>query len=122
MLLLDKDSKRILKYIISQSKRGDFIVIMCDVPQNLSIKPKHVVEICKHLEEVNLIKAVYFSDTEVLEATLTHQGLVYLDLKRKEFFKSIFTPITITILTNLIIFALKWLLPHLKLLLAYFLQ
>lgn len=112
ILSLDKDAKRVLKYAISQTTNEIDVIPMYDVPETLNIKPRYFVEICKTLEKEEFLTAIYTSDLEVLQIVLTHKGITYLVEERKAIAKSIFTPISITIITNLIISGIKLLFPY----------
>ena len=115
-MTLDKTTKKVLKFIISNTTDSNEVVIMCDEPK-LNIKPRFVLEICEELYKLGYICCFNHTETEVLSVIATNKGLNHFKIRRKEIAQSIFTPVVITILTTTLLYLLQTILPQLLLLL-----
>ena len=121
--MLDKNSEKILKLIISESDSGKEKVLF--YPEDLcrydiDIPVDMVRDVLKKLDDNDYIRHLDTIDPAGI-ALLRSKGLTYFEMKNKEFIRSIVTPVTVSVIANLIIAALKWLWPLLMQWLASFL-
>lgn len=114
--MLDKTSEQILKLAISKynGSMEDEIEIL---PAETGLHYSELDAACSNLCKCKYIRSFVYSGWHSSKASfyLTHNGLHYFEMKKKNFFylciKSIWMPLTVSLLTNIIIYVTKWLLP-----------
>lgn len=115
-MLLDKNTKKVLRFIISHTTDKNEVVILCDEPK-LNINPRFILEICEDLYEMNYISYFKHTENEVLSVVATNKGLTHFEIRKKEIAQSIFTPVTVSILTTTLLYILQSAFPYILLLL-----
>ena len=114
--MLDKTSERILKLAISKYA-GDMEKDILIFPNESNLDYTELNSVCSNLCEFEYFKTYYNSlnNTKPAEIQLSHKGLHYFEMKKKNFFyiciKSVWMPLTVSLLANIIISVSKWLLP-----------
>ena len=114
--MLDKQSKKILKYVISKYS-GNMETDIPIIPEELDLDYTEVNAAC-----LNLYSLGYFSDftqsyfkNDTIKVLLSHNGLHYFEIQRKNIFficlKNIWMPITVSVITKAVITLIKYLLP-----------
>ena len=109
---LDKKAEKVLLFIISKYD-GNMDEDIYIYPSEINMPYSELDAAGVHLQQQGLLKWYAYSDHQSRAALtqLSHLGLHYFEIKRKERFGSFLTPVAVTVITNLIITALKWLLP-----------
>ena len=114
--MLDKQSEKVLKIAISNYD-GDTHKIIPIPPEDIGVYYSELNSLCSYLQEQGYISNFQSSTNPKFSVyfQLTHKGLHYFEQKKstnKQFIKnSVIVPISVTLLTNIIISLSKWLLP-----------
>lgn len=115
-MFLDKKSEKILSIVLS--KYGGNMDEDIDIfPNELEMDYSELNSACKSLKELGFLRFFIYSNfhTEPVCLRLSHKGLHYFEFKRAENLRllknSVFLPVIVTLLTQLIVFLLKLLLP-----------
>ena len=115
-MFLDKQSEKINELAISKynGKMDKYIELL---PNETGLHYSELDAACRNLNELGYIQSFMRSGSQDRAASfyLTHNGLHYFEYKRKNIFylclKSVWMPLTVSLLTNIIISVSKWLLP-----------
>ena len=114
--MLDKTSEKILKFAISKynGNMEDEIEIL---PAEAKLHYSELDAVCNNLYKNGYIQSFIYSGSQNRNVSfyLTHSGLHYFEMKKKNFFyiciKSVWIPIIVTLLTKALTALIKYLLP-----------
>lgn len=114
--MLDKKSERVLKFIVSKYN-GNIDNKIEVFAERFNIHYSELNSLCFNLHELGYISSFYYaSESTSVDVFLTYKGLKYFENKKSKKLNSlkssIIIPIIVTILTQLIIFSLEYLLSR----------
>lgn len=114
--MLDKTAEKVLKYII-ENYDGDAEKDINIFPKQFDMSYTELNSLCHSLHKQGMLSTYWHSthNNEPASVCLSHEGLHYFEIKRKNIFfmclKSIWIPISVTLLTKALTILIKYLWP-----------